>query len=44
MAKAGVRALDTLENFLTSATAPDEVLSQKSTTNYDYEAIFRFRH
>lgn len=28
MAKAGVRALDTVENFLTSATAPDEVITQ----------------
>lgn len=28
MAKAGVRALDTVENFLTSATAPDEVIAQ----------------
>ena len=27
MAKAGVRALDTVESFLTSATAPDEVIA-----------------
>ena len=36
MAKAGVRALDTVENFLTSPTAPDEVLSQIHGTISDY--------
>ena len=32
MAKAGVKALDTVENFLTSATAPPEVYRDSKTT------------
>ena len=33
MAKAGVKALDTVENFLTSATAPPEVYRDSKPTD-----------
>ena len=33
MAKAGVRALDTIENFFTSSEAPEEVLTFRHSTS-----------